>query len=205
VVGQREYPQPSWWQNDYWEGSNSPGAKIMQKAIEFFPPTAMVVSGNKIATGKDLSGKQVSGLDKALGLLDFIPEGGTITKAAAHAAIPIAIIRLRQAGEQVHHIIPKAVHRNVADAFSGIANFRIDQISNLRILSTTIHGWHPQYNTYVRNLVNNAAALNPNGRLTPEDVSGIITHLDGLIDEAVAGGQRLNEYFRDLLPPNSLR
>jgi RHS repeat-associated protein len=74
---------PSFFSADYWKIGEGKTPEFVKDFVQLFPPTAMVVSGHTMAKGQNpITQENVSGFSRYVGVLDFIPEGGTAAKAA---------------------------------------------------------------------------------------------------------------------------
>jgi RHS repeat-associated protein len=95
---------------------------------------------------------------------------------------------------QKHHIIPKAVFRDVGEAIQNA--MELNGGFNLKKLPAPFHGNHPQYSEYVGNQLN---AIR-NAGVTPGSIQALQKNLNGMINDAYdnykATGQNLNDYFR---------
>lgn len=93
--------------------------------------------------------------------------------------------------KQSHHIIPKAVYREMAGDLAGL--MKRDGIKNLIDIPVPFHGNHPQYNKFVKNELEN---LKRNGLLSSGSIEALQGNLRNMIEDALKSGDKLNDYFR---------
>ncbi|WP_026998143.1 AHH domain-containing protein [Flectobacillus major] len=113
------------------------------------------------------------------------------------AAIPLVIRRLKPAGTQLHHIIPKGVYKDNAAIFDQLKNFDIDNIGNLIPLNKGFHGNHPAYSEYVAKELTELATQN-GGKLTIQHITQTVDKMEGVIQKANNSSSNLNDYIRTL-------
>jgi len=104
---------------------------------------------------------------------------------------PGGVGTLRSGIRQIHHIIPRAVFRDLKGLLKPLMS--LNSKANLKKLPVPFHGNHPQYSTFVRNRI---IELRDAGKLTAQSISNLQKDLRVMINEAKSSGKKLNDYFR---------